>query len=131
MKPILKLDEDKQEEIKIVEPVYANIPILKPIKDRKTFESTDEFNEYFRIHNEEFLTLSTCKLNKMFNIPGYWITKIKGNISLKSVPEKRLTMNEISDRLDKTEKQIINLIDNINKVIAYINEHIPNSSTCS
>ena len=48
------------------------------------FESKEEFAEYLDKHREKLEKETTQKLNKMFSINGYRITKIKGEISLRA-----------------------------------------------
>lgn len=84
MKPILeKIETDKkqdekeeivEEEIKIPE---KKLNIIKPIKDFQTFETIDEFNKFYESNKKQFEELTTCKLNKMYRINGFRITKIK------------------------------------------------------
>ena len=61
-------------EIKVIEKFSPDLTI---------FENKEEFAEYLNEHRDELNKFSTCKLNKMFSIPDYRITKIKGEISLK------------------------------------------------
>ncbi len=65
-------------EIKIIEPIlhYA-----------KEFISPEEFNLYYKIHKDEMDKLTTHKLNKLYHIKNYRITKIKGELMLKKFNE--------------------------------------------
>ena len=64
IQPILKTDENLSNQQK----KQPFIPIIKPIESVTTFESVDEFTNYYQQHKEELDQLSTCKLNKMFKI---------------------------------------------------------------
>ena len=102
-----------------------HIPLIEPIKEKREFESPDEFDKYYQEHKTELEEKTTHKLNKMFNIPGYRITKIKGVLSLKNIPQSRITstmridslelkINEMKDRLNQCINTINNVLDVIN-----------------
>ena len=75
-------------EIKVIEKFSPDLII---------FENKEEFAEYLNEHRDELNKYSTCKLNKMFSIPDYRITKIKGEISLKK------NKNEVVNELDNDQ----------------------------
>lgn len=102
----------------------GHIPLIEPIKERREFETTDEFDEYYQQHKLDLEEYTTHKLNKMFSIPGYRITKIKGVLSLKNIPKSRITstmkvdaleekVNEMKDRLNMCINTINSVIDNL------------------
>ena len=45
----------------------------------KNFENIDEFNDYYKLHEEEINKLSTVKLNKMYHIKDFKIVRRKIN----------------------------------------------------
>ena len=61
-------------EIKIIEKFSPDIT---------EFENKEEFIEYLQSNKEDMDKLTTQKLNKMYHIKGYKITKLKGEICLK------------------------------------------------
>ena len=70
------------------------------------FNSKEDFAEYIDKEKDNLKDLSTCKLNKMFSIPGYHITRIKGEIALKKSKDntKETTTNAATeDRLKERE----------------------------
>ena len=86
------------------------LPQIKIIEkyspDIINFETKEDFIEYLDQHREELNKLSTCKLNKLCKIKGYHITKLKGEISLRSTQttedietksQSERIMNEIED----------------------------------
>ena len=86
------------------------LPQIKIIEkyspDIINFETKEDFIEYLDQHREELNKLSTCKLNKLCKIKGYHITKLKGEISLRSAQttedietksQSERIMNEIED----------------------------------
>ena len=68
------------------QPKIKTIEKFQP--DVMEFENKEEFAEYLERHREELEKETTQKLNKMFSIQGYRITKIKGEISLRSSSPK-------------------------------------------
>jgi hypothetical protein len=65
----------------------------------KTFESNAAFNDYVNEHKEEFDGKSTCALNRLYKIPGYRISRDKGELKLKKdyyhyIPIKDLPLLE-------------------------------------
>ena len=61
-----------------------DLKVIEPIKNYiKEFNSPVEFNLWYAKHKEEVDSLTTHKLNKMYLINGYRITKIKGELMLK------------------------------------------------
>lgn len=102
----------------------AHIPLIEPIKEKREFASPTEFDAYYQEHRQELDEKTTHKLNKMFTIPGYRITKIKGVLSLKNIPQSRVTSTMKIDALEEKTNEMkdrLNLcINTINKVIDLI-----------
>lgn len=102
------------------------IPMLEPIKDVKEFASVDEFNVFYNENKKKFEELTTCKLNKMYKIPGYRITKIKGVPTLKNIPESKITFNDrlenMSGRVSDVEDKLKIVIQRMNDLIEKVNE---------
>ena len=65
-------------DVKVVEPIRT------PMKE---FNSVDEFNLFYHNHKDEMMETTTHRLNKMYKINGYRITKIRGELCLKKVRE--------------------------------------------
>ena len=60
------------------------VKVIEPIKNYiKEFNKPVEFNLWYAKHKDEVDALTTHKLNKMYHIEGYRITKIKGELMLK------------------------------------------------
>ena len=132
LQPILKSGENKKiinEPIESIddEPEVKPkcVPVIKPIDEQITFESIDDFTNYYNEHKEELDPLSTCKLNKMFKIivdnEPYKITKIKGELSLRTISKSRVTALMRIEELENTQNEII---DKINALIALINSSV-------
>ena len=65
-------------DVKVVEPIQS------PMKE---FNNVDEFNLFYHNHKDEMMSTTTHRLNKMYKINGYRITKIRGELCLKKVRE--------------------------------------------
>ena len=118
--------------------------------ESKHFNSIDEFNIYYVKHKAEMTDMTTQKLNKLFIIDGYRITKkgtrdadgkrVSGEICLKpthvehSCAGNRINstklMNDNDDtkqfdsfasRIDQLEAKIKLLTDTVNKIIDHLN----------
>ena len=99
-----------------------DLKIIEPIKNHlKEFKTVDEFNLYYSKNKDEIDSMSTHKLNKMYFIIGYRITKIKGKLCLKKYVEKE---NDESCELNKMKKEIELLKSTINEIIKVINQYI-------
>ena len=72
-------DEDEIPPMRILEPFRAEVI---------EFDDKNDFIKYVNEDMETYKSLTTQKLNKMFHIPGYRITKLQGDISLKAVGGK-------------------------------------------
>ena len=97
------------------------IPVIQPVKEAKEFSSIDEFNVFYNDHKDEFEEETTCMLNKKYKIPGFRITKIKGEVKLKNVPESRKTA---LDRVNAANDRILALEEKVNKIIQAFNNVI-------
>lgn len=114
----------------------VEIKILEPILHyAKEFISPEEFNLFYKIHKDEMDKLTTHKLNKLYHIKDYRITKIKGELMLKKFNEEAhrkimMTRNDNDDDNDNAEKiteleRRIDIIEAENKnEIERINEEI-------
>ena len=99
------------------------LKVIEPIKNYiKEFNSPVEFNLWYAKHKEEVDSLTTHKLNKMYHIEGYRITKIKGELMLKvdrHVKEKE--EGESEDEINELRNEIKNIKEALNKLIEYVN----------
>ena len=115
----IKLEDDDEP---IVLKKDKHIQLIEPIKEKREFKTPAEFDAYYQEHKTELEEKTTHKLNKMFNVPGYRITKIKGILSLKNIPQSRITstmkietlelkVNEIRDRMNECINTVNNIVD--------------------
>ena len=105
-----------------------DLKVIEPIKNyTNEFNSPVEFNLFYAKHKDEIDALTTHKLNKMYHIEGYRITKIKGELMLKKDPklkmkEKEEAINEeINEEINELRDEIKNIKDALNKLIEYVN----------
>ena len=121
---VAESDEEQEEEKPLQKQNNRHIPLIEPIKEKREFATPAEFDAFYQEHREELNEKTTHKLNKMFNIPGYRITKLKGVLSLKNIPQSRITstmkidtleikVNEMKDRLNQCINTINNVLDHL------------------
>ena len=107
------------------------LKVIEPIKNYiKEFNSPVEFNLWYAKHKEEVDSLTTHKLNKLYKIEGYRITKIKGELMLKvdrHVKEKE--EGESEDEINELRNEIKNIKETLNKLIEYVNNGLKVSVT--
>lgn len=106
-------------DLKIIEPISKYI---------KEFNTPEEFNVFYTKNKEEIDNLTTHKLNKMYHIIGYRITKIKGILMLKKWVEKKEEENidenqneEIYEQIEILKDEIIKIKNTLSKLIDFIN----------
>ena len=105
-----------------------SIKIIEPIKEYlKVFNSPDEFNIWYTKNKDEVDTLTTHKLNKLYKIEGYRITKIKNVLMLKKVnnndshnTNKSASSPLIPNELTEIQEEIKNIKSTINQIIQYL-----------
>ena len=95
--------ERKQQKVTIFKKELPQIKIIERYSpDIINFETKEDFIEYLDKHREELAQLSTCKLNKLCKIKGYHITKLNGEISLRSA-RKSETIESKSESSTKSK----------------------------
>ena len=125
---LLNSSTDDTSTIKVFEPFH---PETVKCGDK------DEFNLIYNANKEKYNEMTTQKLNKIFDVPGYKIARVNNEICLKSIkPHEKITSNDNSDalqklteRIDKLEKAINNVANAHNvlskdheELIKYINQ---------
>lgn len=92
-----------------------NVNIIEPIKNFiKEFNTIDEFNAFYSLHKDEMDALTTHKLNKMYSVKGYRITKIKGVLMLKRWDTSK------NDEEEKIKEEITNASTRAKEVDEYV-----------
>ena len=104
-----------------------SIKIIEPIKQYlKVFNTPDEFNIWYTKNKDEVESLTTHKLNKMYKIEGYRITKIKNVLMLKKCSDSHNSSQHsansplIPDELEDIREEIKNIKTTINQIIQYL-----------
>ena len=124
---------------------YKFVKIIEPIRSYyKTFKTIDEFNNWYLKNKSGVDEYSTHKLNKMYNVEGYRITRIKGSLCLKKVIPKVIPKHndETSETCDETsnerssiqmheqiismKNEIQSLKKSIKEIIDYLNNNAGN-----
>lgn len=96
----------------------SEIKILQPITNYiKEFDSPDEFNLFYNKHKEEIDSTTTHKLNKLYHIKGYRITKIKDVLMLKKHEEKK----HVEEPEMNVQEEIHQMKETINRIIQFLN----------
>ena len=97
-------DEEEIPPMRILEPFRAEVI---------EFDDKNDFIKYVNEDMETYKSLTTQKLNKMFHIPGYRITKLQGDISLKAVggkedadAEKKMRSEIMEEVMEKVRSEI-------------------------
>ena len=100
----------------------TEIKILQPITNYiKEFESPDEFNLFYNKYKEEIDSTTTHKLNKLYHIRGYRITKIKDVLMLKKHEEKKHEEKKEEEPEMNVQDEIRQMKETINKIIQFLN----------
>ena len=104
--------EDNWTELKIIEPIR---------KYSKEFNTPDEFNLWYSKHKRDVDSMTTHKLNKLYHINGYRITKIKGTLMLKRFePKKEVSEQEKNTEIVTIKENIRELQDAVNSIILHL-----------
>lgn len=105
----------------------SEIKILQPITNYiKEFDSPDEFNLFYNKHKEEIDSTTTHKLNKLYHIKGYRITKIKDVLMLKKHEEKAEYVKKHEEKKEEepemnVQDEIRQMKETINRIIQFLN----------
>ena len=103
------------------------LKVIEPIRDYlKVFSSPDEFNIWYTKNKDDVDALTTNKLNKLYKINGYRITKIKGVLMLKkwqTIEDSTQSANSplLPEDLQELQDEIKNIKSTVNKIIDYLN----------
>lgn len=94
------------------------LKVIKPIdKYSKEFKNVDEFNVWYANNKESVDSLTTHKLNKLYKIDGYRITRIKNELMLKKWDKNKLN---VEDEIENIKGEIKEMKDTINSIILYL-----------
>ena len=96
--------------------------IIEPFNPTEKIECEDK-DDFIQIINndiEKYNSMTTQKLNKIFIIPGYKVTKIKGEICLRAIKEnvnnENNELNELHSEIFQLKKDIRDIKDAFNQL---------------
>ncbi len=99
------------------------VKVIEPIKNYlKEFNTPVEFNLWYSKNKDEVDKLTTHKLNKMYHIVGYRITKIKGVLMLKE-DKKVKNDDDENDEIFELKVELEKIKETVNKLINFINNN--------
>ena len=108
----------------------SNLKVIEPIQiDVKTFQDKNEFEMFYNSHKNEFENCTTTKLNRMYKIPGYRITRQKEVLCLKKDYTKNNKQESDDDNTQKFDELKDELTKMIEEVKLYFNSEIAKINT--
>ena len=108
----------------------SNLKVIEPIQiDVKTFQDKNEFEMFYNSHKNEFENCTTTKLNRMYKIPGYRITRQKEVLCLKKDYTKNNKQESDDDNIQKFDELKDELTKLIEEVKLYFNSEIAKINT--
>ena len=100
------------------------LKIIEPIQHySKCFNSSDEFNLWYSKNKAMVDELTTHKLNQLYHIDGYRITRIKNVLMLKKYDKNKMC---VVDEIENIKNDISEMKETINKIILFLR---PNENT--
>ena len=100
-----------------------DVKIIEPIKNYlKEFNTTEEFNTFYSVHKDEMDSLTTHKLNKMYHVNGYRITKIKGELMLKRWDNKKDEEEQLKQEITQASTRATELAKRVDDLSSYRQE---------
>lgn len=94
------------------------LKIIEPIQHySKEFNSVDEFNLWYSKNKALVDDMTTHKLNKLYHIDGYRITRIKNVLMLKKYDKNKLN---VEDEIENMKNDISEIKETINKIILFL-----------
>ena len=94
------------------------LKIIEPIQHySKCFNSPDEFNLWYSKNKASVDEMTTHKLNKLYHIEGYRITRIKNVLMLKKFDKNKMNVEE---EIENMKNDISEIKETINKIILFL-----------
>ena len=96
-----KKSDDAPEKLPKIEEELPEVTVIEKYEPETIkFDSKEEFIQYLADNKEKMDEMTTVKLNKTYKVDGYRITKLKGKISLWSIPKPLSPQDEIITKLN-------------------------------
>ena len=104
-----------------------SIEVIQPYKPEVIqFSSPDDFNIYYSKHSDDF-NETTYKLNVKYKIPGFKITKLKGELKLiKDYAKTKLNSNTETNADNKITENFTAKIDSLTAKIDSLTKRLEN-----
>ena len=102
----------------------TELKVIEPIRNySKEFDTPDEFNIFYAKNKDEIDNQTTHKLNKLYHIKGYRITRIKNILMLKKDYEidNKTEKSSSNIRLEDIIKDIEMLKEKVDQIIEFLN----------
>lgn len=102
----------------------TELKVIEPIRNySKEFDTPDEFNIFYAKNKDEIDKQTTHKLNKLYHIKGYRITRIKNILMLKKDYEidNKTEKSSSNIRLEDIIKDIEMLKEKVDQIIEFLN----------
>jgi DNA repair ATPase RecN len=96
-----------------------DLNVIEPVREAiKHFETKEEFNQFYKLHKEKLDQITTHKLNKMYSIDGYHITRIKSHegLSLKKWEGSSYMSNLYKTKIDDAYERLSYIEANYTKL---------------
>jgi len=104
----------------ILKEIKKDLPTVKIIEPFQPevieCENVEDFSEIINANKEKYNGYTTQKLNKTFKIPGYKVTKINGEISLRSIKPCEQLNGKGEHHKQKINEEINNIKEAFNQL---------------
>ena len=119
----LNMSEKTEKSLKVLEPIQLDV---------KTFKDKQDFELFYNSHRDEFEESTTTKLNRMYKIPGYRITRVKDQLCLKKDYTKKDILNNnhenkiiiLEERIQEMEKKLESTEDHDDGIVEKVQENV-------
>ena len=113
------MEEKSNKSLKVLEPIQMDV---------KTFQDKTEFELFYNSHKEEFESSTTTKLNRMYKIPGYRITRQKQQLCLKKDYSKGSTKGAVGEESSERFQELADKVQELEETISERCQLIPDLS---
>ena len=91
-----------------------NLKVIEPFQPEVIHcENKEDFSAIINSDPEKYNAMTTQKLNKLFDVPGYRITKLQGEISLRKLKDDTSQDSNIDEEIKKIKVAFNKLSDQV------------------
>ena len=102
------------------------VKIIEPFKPSVIdCETKEDFSEIINSESEKYKSITTQKLNKIFHIPGYKVTKVKGEICLRSIKPCECLSDDIHEEIKNIKAAFNELSSQLETIKAILTSQGP------